>query len=166
MKLQDYIHENTNVVELYFCPEKITNQTIFNCSWEQLPRLPLAQFKTRSDQSLTEYSHRNIIYQYDNATDAQKTLQRTWINDRIFDNQYIVSLQEETLPTHRFPCTQELNNKKTFHRVSFKWNNRMFLIIEKENEKYSYYLRYLHVDHIDMDKMNEEWSQLYNKIKP
>jgi hypothetical protein len=166
MKLQDFITENTNVIEVYFCPDKLNSESsILNCSWEQLPKLPLHMFKTRTDQELVEYAHRNIIYQYDVATDAQKTIQRNWIQDKLINSQYIVSVQEETLPTHRFPCTQELNNKKTLNRITYKWNNRIFLIVEKENNQYSYYVRYSHVQQIDIDKMNEEWNNLLKLLK-
>lgn len=161
MQLQDFIKDNTNILEIYFCPEKIDpNASIFTCKWKDLPKLPLHMFKHRNDQELIEYAHRGLVYQYDVATDSQKTIQRSWIHDKIIDKQYIVSLQEETLPVHRFPCTQEINDKTKFHRISYKWTNRIYLIVDMEEDYYTVYIRYQHVDNIDLEKMNEDLNQL------
>ena len=166
MKLHNYITEQTNTIELYFCPDEIDKQVpFFQCSWKEPPNLPFKQFKARDDQEIVEYAHRGLIYQYDVATDNQKTIQRTWLQDEIHNKHYIVSLQEETLPIHRFPSTQEINNKTHFHRISYKWTNRIQLIMDIEENEYTVYMKYQHVDNIDLEKMNEDWNALLQLLR-
>jgi hypothetical protein len=167
MNLKDLVTEEVNTVELYFCPEKIPpHANLFTCGWKQLPRLPLRAFKNRMDQSLVEYSYRDMIYQYDTGNDAQKVLQRTWVKDKIYDTNYVLVLQEETLPTHRFPSTMEMNDKKKLHKIQYKINNRIFFHLDKDEQNhFTMYLRYNHAHNVDLDKIQEEWDDIYKQLK-
>ena len=164
--LQDLITEKVNTVEVYFCPEKIQpTERVFSCGWTQLPRLPTKAFKNRMDQQMVEYSHRDISYIYDLSNDAQKVLQRNCIQDRIAENTYTLALCEETLPTHRFPCTTDINEKKKYHKVNYKYNNRIFFHVEKdETDLYTLTLRYHHAYNVDLEKMNEDWKEIYHQL--
>jgi hypothetical protein len=168
MDLRAYLGEQTNVVEFYFCPKGglETELLQMSCQWETLPRIPTQLFKHRSDQHFTEYTHRHLVHQYDLATDMQKTFTRALTGDRVVGNCYIASFQEDTLPMHRFPCTLDINDTKSFHRVTFKYNNRLSLIIDKEKNRDGYvmYLRYFHVDNIDLDKMNQDINTAFAAV--
>jgi hypothetical protein len=163
MDLRDYITEQTNLVEIYFCSDKSTEERI-PCSWSVLPPLPIKFFKFKTDQEFTEYTHRNITYQYDLGTDIQKAYQRTLMTDAFLGSCYVASLNEETLPMHRFPCTNEINDKKTIHRCTFKYNNRISFIVDAEDNNYSFYIRYHHVQNMDLDKMNQEINLVFDKV--
>jgi len=167
MSLQSFLtNDQVNVVELYFCPESIeANSYVFQCGWKELPRLPVHLFKNRLDQQLTEYYHRDLIYSYDRSNDAQRTYQRTWIQDDLQGSMYTVAYQEESLPTHRFPCLQEINEKKTFHKIHYKINNRMYFILEKDETDWTFYLRYNHASNVELDKMNQDWQFALDKIQ-
>jgi len=165
MQLQSFLHDNVNLVEHYFCPTKHQpNENILQCGWTQLPKLPLHYFKNRLDQEIVEYCHRDLIYSYDYSNDAQRVYQKNWLHDCVNDAQYTVSFQEESLPIHRFPCTTEINEKRTLHRVHYKINNRMFFVVEKEEDQWVLYLKYQHVSNIDIDKMNEDWNQAIQQL--
>lgn len=166
MKLKDIITNDTNLIELYFCPDKnIQNSPIINIEWDILPNIPIHLFKNKFEQNITEYSHKELIYQYDMATDFQKVFQKNCITDKIFNREYLQVIQEETLPTHRFPCSTEINSKIKYSKIQYKYTNRIFLTIEvSENNKYILYLKYNHVHNIDIEKMNEEWNEIYNKL--
>lgn len=165
MNLRDYLTDSTNVIEIYFCPEKPLEDGLrIPCLWNVLPKINMRVFKCRVDQEFTEYTHRHLVHQYDLATDMQKTYTRSVVKDCIMNQCYIVSFQEDTLPMHRFPCTSEINDKKTFQRVTFKYNNRLSLVVEKEEEGYVLYIRYFHVDNIDIDKMNEDLVSVFGAI--
>jgi len=160
MKLSLLLKENVNVVEIYFCPEDISlDASSFICSWDVLPKIPTHSFKNRMDQCVMEFCHRDLIYSYDQSNDAQRVYQKNLIDDTIDKKMYIVSFQEESQPTHRFPCTMEIHEKREIHRVYYKVNNRMFFIIEKENEKWTMYLRYNHATNVDMESMDNDWTQ-------
>lgn len=167
MNLSSFLtNDQVNVVELYFCPDGIDlNGFVFQYGWKELPRLPVHLFKNRLDQRLTEYCHRDLIYSYDRSNDAQRTYQRTWIQDDLQGPIYTVAYQEESLPTHRFPCLQEINEKKTFHKIHYKINNRLYFIVEKDDDHWTFYLRYNHASNVELDKMNQDWQWALDKIQ-
>jgi len=166
MHIQDLITENVNTIEVYFCPEKLNSSgNIFACGWNQLPRLPTKAFKNRMDQVMVEYSHRDISYLYDMSNDSQKVIQRNCILDTAAEHIYTLALCEETLPAHRFPCTMDINEKKKYHKVSYKYNNRIFFHVEKdETDIYTLFLRYQHAYNVDLEKMNEDWKMVYQQL--
>lgn len=166
MKLSSLLTENVNVVEIYFCPDDLTlDASSFTCSWETLPKIPVHTFKNRMDQCVMEYCHRDLIYSFDQSNDAQRVYQRNLISDSVDNKMYIVSFQEESQPTHRFPCTLEIHEKREIHRVYYKVNNRIFFVVEKENEKWTMYLRYNHSSNVDMDSMETDWQQVFKMLQ-
>jgi hypothetical protein len=166
MDLSSYLDENTNVVELYFCQEEINSNTIsFSCSWDKLPRIPLNIFKSRIDQVIIEFHKGDIVYCYDQGNDSQRVYQKELKKDKVDGKIYISSLNELTYPTHRFPCTNNINDKRTIHRISYKINNRMSFIIEKENELWTLYMRYNHSSIVDIDSMNKEWNEKLKQLQ-
>lgn len=165
--LKESILEDTNVVELYFCPESIPqDSSIVCCGWKHLPRIPLKSFRNRLDQELVEYAHKDLLYQYDLSNDGQRVFQRNCLQDKIFGTNYLVSLQEESLPTHRFPSTREINDKKKYKKVQFKVNNRIYLHIEEDvdTDSHNIFLRYQHAHNVDLEKMEEEWQETYKLL--
>ena len=166
MPIQSFlINDQVNVVELYFCPEPIQpNALKFKYGWDELPSIPIHLFKNRLDQEVTEYCQRDLIYSYDRSNDAQRTYQKIWMTDCMDQHLYTVAFQEESHPTHRFPCTTEINEKRNIHKIHYKINNRMFFMIEKEDDQWTLYMRYNHASNVELDKMNEEWNQMIQKI--
>lgn len=166
MKLSSLISENVNVVEIYFCPEDINiNSTSFTCCWEALPKIPVHTFKNRMDQTIMEYCHRDLVYSFDQCNDSQRVYQKNQISDYVDNKMYITSFQEESHPTHRFPCTLEIHEKREIYRVYYKVNNRLFFVIEKENEKWTMYLRYNHSFNVDMENMELDWQQTLKMLQ-
>lgn len=158
--------EEANTIEHYFCPEDIDeNSNVLACSWNQLPRLPLWCLKSKNEQELVEYSYRNLVYQYDTSNDSQRAFQKHWITDAFHRKEYTVVFQEDFLPSHRFPCSNEIDNKQRYQKIQYKINNRIFMVIEKtEDSSYTLYLKYNHAPQADIVKMQEEWDSAYAQI--
>ena len=167
MDLSSFLtNDQANVVELYFCPTPLDPSSLsFDCTWKELPKLPVHVFKNRLDQVLTEFSHRDLVYTYDRSNDAQRLCQRSWLHDDFHGSHYTVVFQEESLPTHRFPCTQEINEQRTLHKIHYKINNRIYLMLEKENDTWIIYLRYQHASNVEMDKMNQDWKEVVQLLQ-
>lgn len=164
-ELSDLIKDNVNVIEAYFCPENVKDEKILSCGWDAIPNLPIHSFKNRVDYNIVEYNHRDIVYIYDTSNDSQKVIQRNCVFDKIIDNVYIVALNEETLPTHRFPCTKDISHKEKFKKIYYKYNNRIFFHIEEDEvKKYTLSLRYNHAYNVDLVKMSEDWKTIYTII--
>jgi hypothetical protein len=166
MKLSSLLKENVNVVEIYFCPEDISlDVSSFTCSWDMLPKIPTHFFKNRMDQCVMEYCHRDLVYSFDQSNDAQRVYQKNLVSDSIDNKLYSACFQEESHPTHRFPCTMEIHDKREIYRVYYKVNNRLFFVIEKENEKWTLYLRYNHATNVDMESMEVDWEQTLKTLQ-
>jgi hypothetical protein len=164
----EYLKNNANVLEVYFAPEDFSknNDEVLEIGWKDLPHFPEKVFKNRMDFECYDYVYRDITYSYDTSNDFQKVISKTPINEYISKKTYTIASFEETLPTHRFPCTTDLNNKEKLIKIHFKYNNRIFFIIEKnENNLYVMYLRYNHDYNVDIDKMKEDWDKIYSIIE-
>jgi hypothetical protein len=165
VKLSDFIVDKVNVVDVYFCAEEQNDIKIISCGWQEVPNIPIKSFKNRIDYNIVEYNYKDITYIYDTSNDFQKVVQKNCIADKIIGNIYVAALNEETLPTHRFPCTNEINDMQKYNRIHYKYNNRIFFNIEKDEEgTYVLYLRYNHAYNVDLEKMNEEWKEIYNTL--
>lgn len=167
MDLSKLITDDVNIIEAYFCPvdfDKV-NQVLV-CGWKDLPHIPIKFFKNRTDYRITTYDYKDMTYIYDNTNDSQKVVRRLAVSDFIQKNVYVVAMSEESLPTHRFPCTYDLNDMQTHDSIHYKYSNRIFFHIEKdESNTYSLYLRYHHAYNVDMDKMNTDWNFIYNILE-
>lgn len=162
----EYIKEGVNLIEVYFSPEDFKNKEVLDIGWKELPNIPVKSFKNRTDFELIEYAYRDLIYSYDVSNDCQKVIRKVALNEYIANRTYLVASDEETLPTHRFPCTNDLNNKEKFTRIYYKFNNRIFFIVEKdEQNNYTLCLRYNHSYNVDIDKMSEDWKSIYTTIE-
>ena len=109
------------------------------------------------------------------ANDGQRVSKRTYIKDMATATQanpqmYVLGIKEDTLPSHRFPCTNEIAHKNTTKRVSYRINNRMFLCVDTEHTEHpenthdtqdteatSYmYIKYNHSPQVDLKKMQSD----------
>lgn len=166
---------HVNVIEWFMTPEVFSNEKDDTQEplWIDIhyssPQFPSIHF--RNPQYLHEYRYKELTYLYDRSNDSQRTISRMIHNECMPKNKpmYIVSLQEETLPTHRFPCSANIEDSGPIVRRSFKINNRIFFIEEEteQNNKvnYVYYLRYQHAPNVDIDKMQSDLDQFLARYK-
>ena len=162
----EYLKEGVNLIEVYFAPQEFTDKDVLQISWEEVPNIPVTFFKNRTDFEIIEYTYRDLVYSYDISNDSQKVIRKIPIIENISNKTYLVASDEESLPTHRFPCTNDLNNKEHFTRIYYKFNNRIFFILEKdERDTYTLCLRYNHSYNVDIDKMKEDWNTIYSTIE-
>jgi hypothetical protein len=160
------LKEGVNLIEVYFAPEDFKNKDVLEIGWKDVPNIPVKSFKNRTDFEIIEYVHNDLVYSYDISNDCQKVIRKVPHAEDISNRKYLVASYEETLPTHRFPCTNDLNNKEKFTRIYYKFNNRIFFIVEKdENDTYTLCLRYNHAYNVDIDKMNEDWKSILTTIE-
>lgn len=167
MDLSKLITDDVNIVDAYFCPpdfDKISEMLV--CGWKELPHIPIKFFKSRTDYQFTLYSYKDMTYIYDNSNDSQKVLRRQVVSNFINENVYVVAMSEETVPTHRFPCTYKLNDTQVNNNIHYKYNNRIFFHVEKDvTDRYSIFLRYHHAYNVDLDKMNQDWNFIYKILE-
>lgn len=167
VNLVEFITDNVNVVEAFFCPATtdLSTKTVIPCGWTSVPPIPTKIFHNSMHYNVVEYNYRDLTCIYDISNDSQKVVQRNYIVDKTVKNTYVLAVNEETLPIHRFPNVNTLNDKTSYHKVCYKFNNRIFLNIEKDDtDHHTIFLRYTHAHNVDMAKMIEDWDTVYNAI--
>jgi hypothetical protein len=156
-----------NTIEWYMIPSDVSCDLWVDIHYDT-PQFPSIHF--RNPQHLHEYRFKELTYVYDRSNDSQRTLSRMLQKEILSQkSMYIIVLQEETLPTHRFPCSEQIEDNGMILRRSFKINNRLFFIeesYEHVNKKYySYYIRYQHAPNVDIDKMQMDLNQFLSKFR-
>jgi hypothetical protein len=153
-------HPLANTVEWYFLPNitdlKDPNAWHIEMSYSR-PQFPSIRF--RNPQVLEEYRYKELLYVYDRSNDGQRTVFRQALQEDVSADGkiYRLVLQEDTLPSHRFPCSLEVHKNDSIVRRSFKINNRLHLLEDCiHDDTYQYYLRFHYAPNVDMAKMQQD----------
>ena len=134
------------------------------------PKLPshinLSMFGNTTPCRFTNYYHKDLVYTYNMLNDGQRVYKRTLLLDELsnLDQRiYVACYYEDNLASHRFPTSDNINNKNIIDRNSYRINNRIFLIhdtVYEENNKIGgneyIYLRYNHSYNVEIDKMQHD----------
>lgn len=151
---------NINTIEWYLTPNSNKTDQLWIDILYNTKQFPSLHF--RNPQYLHEFRYKELTYVYDRNNDSQRAISRSLQYEHIPEEEhvYVLALQEETLPTHRFPCSNDIENNGSVIRRNLKINNRLFFIEEEyENREdpsqkyYVYYIRYQHASNVDTDKM-------------
>jgi hypothetical protein len=164
MEFETLLSENTNVVEIYICPTTVVFDGKFTVQvgWHE-PIVLGTGIGSPTVQEIKEYYHRDLVYTYDIANDGQRAFRRLVQNERASGN---MCFMEETIPSHRFPCTKDIAHETTIVRRSYRVNNRMFFIHDRDPEQNNYYyLRYQHSDNVDIKKMNLDFQKICGYLR-
>jgi hypothetical protein len=173
MDLSTLITDDVNIVEVYLCvkPQKTDSlkEPWIDIGWEGTPKQLPASFPygKGTSQVLLEYHHRDMCYVYDTANDGQRVLQKR-VARTALDRHYVgYSYIEEQLPSHKFPCLNEMTQKQELHRTTYRVNNRLSYVVDYEpNADVHYcYIRYQHSANVDIDKMNGDIKRTMSVIK-
>jgi hypothetical protein len=164
-QLRDMIDtDGTNIVEIYSCPEyfkDISDTYTIDLKW---PR-PAEFFNIDNPQEEIQYYHRDLCYTFDTNNDAQKSFRRSLKKELFYRNLYITAFQEEVIPSHRFPSTQDISATVKITRYTQKINNRMYWIYEKdETENWTTYIRYQHAPNVEMNKMQQDLERTIHRM--
>jgi len=155
-----------NTIEWYILP-KASSAAVTDPLWMTIghykPQFPSIRFK--NPQVFIEYAHGEMTYMYDRSNDSQRVLSRTLLYEGMGakDSVYQMVINEETLPSHRFPCTMDSISLSFMVRRSVKINNRIFFIEEECKEDkdsmestFVYYIKYNHSFNVDTKKMSDD----------
>jgi hypothetical protein len=114
-------------------------------------------FFRENPQEEIQYYHRDMCYIFDAKNDAQRSYRKILQNEMCYKNFYIAAYQEENIPSHRFPSTQDISCRTSVIRYTHRINNRMSWIYEKnEDENWITYLRYSHAPNVEMNTMQHD----------
>ena len=164
LNIANIVTDNTNLIEIY--PINKYN----NCKIELKKNnilidkiLNKYKFKISSYKS---YYKNNLIYTYDLSNDSQ------FITDKKFeylditdDNIAILLYNDCKLATNIFACTNNIDHVVEYILYEYKLNNRISLIIRKENSNKIIYIQYKHSNIVDIEKMELIINSLIKELE-
>jgi hypothetical protein len=165
INIKQLITENTNIIEFYLMqnsikPEENKINIFIN---DDLIKKIKNNFKKTKQCDIAYYCRNNCNYVYDLSNDSQYVYTRRLENTSIINNKinyYVLVFNEIKLPTHTFPCTNDINQKYIINVIEYKINNRITLIIKNNN----CFINYKHSKDVDIDKTQEIINNVISKI--
>ena len=164
--IKELITENTNIIELYLIQKTITsdeNKINIYINDDLLKKIK-NNFKKTKQSDIAYYCRNNCNYVYDLSNDSQYVYMRRLEDTTIINNTntsyYILAFNEIKLPTHTFPCTNDIDQKYVINTIEYKINNRITLIIKNNN----CLINYKHSKDVDIDKIQEIINNVISKI--
>jgi hypothetical protein len=153
-----------NVVEIYSCPaffDDVAHVCTIDTSWPGIPDT----FSRENPQEEMQYYHRDLCYAFDVGNDAQRCFRRTLTNEMYYRNFYITALHEESIPSHRFPSTQDISATVHVVRHVQRINNRMTWVYERdEHGGWTSYIRYQHAPNVDLETMQKDLASTLSRM--
>jgi len=166
--------KNINCIHIYFSGKnkKIGwNSIKFNRDFINKPQV----------SKVVHFHNKNLVYRYELENDGQKVFTSAFIHDEYNskNNLYAVGYNYELLPSHVFPCTDDIQQIVEIETYVFRINNRMFIYLEIENDDANtnsnnanttntntyLYIKYNHADNMDLTKMQIDLSKTLNWIR-
>jgi hypothetical protein len=156
-----------NCVEIYVCADKSAKEEDANRDMGSgvlslvANHQPITAFGAGYETTLTNYYYKDMCYTYDMTNDGQRVTTRTFVKDEKHRSGiYVLCLNEETLPSHRFPCVQDMSNKTSIQRRSYRINNRVYLnhdvVYEDDSITDSLYFKYNHAPQVDLKQIQND----------
>jgi hypothetical protein len=157
-----------NCVEIYLCSDKsvVDEAGIISIVANHQP---ITAFGAGHETTLTNYYYKDMCYTYDMTNDGQRVTKRTLFYDAKLNNGiFVVCLNEDTLPSHRFPCVRDISHMNVITRTAYRVNNRMYIhhdIINDEGITTDcFYLKYNHAPQVDLKQMQNDTDRALNVL--
>lgn len=173
ISLYSMIDENTNLFEIYIT-KCITDNNVIdiglhpNCLSKIQDLLPMKNWKTTR---FTSYSRNDLIYLYDMSNDSQIVYCKHLVKNHIIKpqknstmNLYIATYNHSKLPTHLFPCLNDIDDKSEFAISESKISNRVSVIVKSDQYASSIFIEYKHSPQVEIDKIETSINGIIKTI--
>jgi hypothetical protein len=126
------------------------------------------QYKNWKVTSYVTFHKNDMTYVYDLSNDNQivytKYRQHGKNINKKHINLYAISYNYCKLPTHIFPCLNDLDNRCEYTLHEVKLTNRLSLIIKEEDNISSIYMEYRHSHQVEIAKIEEYIQSIVSKM--
>lgn len=171
INLNNYVTDETNIVEFYFVNKNIDKNTINvnmpNTISDAISKL----YKKTKDEKYKMYFMKDKIYTYELSNDNQYVISKNKKINSIYKtkkgNIYIVGSKIDKYPQHVFPCTNDIDNISEIMVEEYKITNRISLIIKSDvidNGK-TLLIEYKHSTNVELDKIMEIINKIVRNIE-
>jgi hypothetical protein len=168
--VSDLLSEDTNLLEIYICSKQQSDNFIDIMIDDNKVQKLKNKFKTTKTAKYNVFYKNNLSYTYDDSNDNQIVNTKiTYKNLHIktkgsFSDFYAISYKEDKLPTHYFPCSNDIDYISEIYITEIKINNRVTLIIKTDNNITSSYIQYRHANNVEIDKVQNTIEMLLKTI--
>lgn len=171
INLNNYVTDETNIVEFYFVNKNIDKNTINvnmpNTISDAISKL----YKKTKDEKYKMYFMKDKIYTYELSNDNQYVISKNKKINSVYKtkkgNIYIVGSKIDKYPQHVFPCTNDIDNISEIMVEEYKITNRISLIIKSDvndNGK-TLLIEYKHSTNVELDKIMEIINKIVRNIE-
>jgi hypothetical protein len=171
INLNDYVTDETNIVEFYFINKIIDDKTIDvnmpNSICDKISKL----YKKTKYEKYKMYFMKDKIYTYELSNDNQYVVSKNKKTNSIYKtkkgNIYIIGSKIDKYPQHVFPCTNDIDNISEILVEEYKITNRISLIIKSDvndNGK-TLLIEYNHSNNVELNKTMEIINKIVRNIE-
>jgi hypothetical protein len=152
--LQDL--DGTNMIEIYFLDtsKKEEAHVIDIRVDESFVKSIESKYKNWKTTKYMAYKRNHLTYLYDLTDDNQVVCSKLSTKcKKIADNRLIMHYQYSKIPTHLFPCTSDIDDIQEYTISESKMNNRVSLMIRRDQYSSYVYIEYKHSINVDIEKI-------------
>jgi hypothetical protein len=152
--LQDL--DGTNMVEIYFLDtsKKMKPHVIDIRVDEKFVENIESRYRNWKTTKYMAYKRNHLTYLYDLTDDNQTVFSKlTNKYKQIGGNRLVMHYQYSKMPIHLFPCTKDIDNVQEYTISESKINNRVSLIIRRDEYGSYVYIEYKHSSNVDIEKI-------------
>jgi hypothetical protein len=176
INLKDFIDDDVNIIELFFCKDNSNNSDINVNIHGDIESIIEKKYKKYKEEKYKSYHYKDKVYTYELSNDNQNVSSKIMTKSKYVkynngnpnkSNVFILSSKIDKFPQYIFPCTNDIDNISSYSIKEFKINNRISLMLRydysnnKEIAK-SFYIEYRHSPNVEIDKINEYINNLIN----
>lgn len=168
LSIQSLLPEGTNLVEIYVT-KKIKDSFAIDININDA--FVANVMELYGNWKKTEYTsfHRNELeYTYDMSNDNQVVFSKNKEKDRIVSKKshdlYFISYKHSKLPTHLFPCTNDIDDRIVYTIEECKLSNRLSLIVRKDCYATSLFIEYRHSPQVEIEKIESRINSVIDTL--
>lgn len=171
INLNNYVTDETNIIEFYFVNKIIDNNTINVNMPNSISDTISKLYKKTKDEKYKMYFMKDKIYTYELSNDNQYVISKNKKTNSLYKtkkgNIYIIGSKIDKYPQHVFPCTNDIDNISEIMVEEYKITNRISLIIKSDvndNGK-TLLIEYKHSNNVELDKIMEIINKIVRNIE-
>lgn len=170
-KLSQLLTEDTNLLEIFICPKQLYDNNFIDVLLDDNKINKIKdKFKVSRTVEYDVFYMNNLSYIYDKSNDNQMVSMRMPENNLFiktkgcFNDFYAITYKEDKLPTHYFPCTNDIDYYSKIIINELRINNRITIIVKNENDINSVFIQYKHASNVDIDKIQDSINLICKSI--
>lgn len=164
IKLDNLINNDCNLLEIYLINNYDKVKIDLNIKNEKIESI-MKKYKFKNSIKYKSYLKKNLIYTYEIENDNQYVIEKILTNHKIIDNKLgILVYKEHKNATYIFGCTNNIDDSVEYEINESKINNRISLIVKKQNEKNQLYIQYKHSSNVEMEKIEKIINSIIKEI--